>query len=136
MSRCSTSAARSPRLVASSSAPAPTMPPPTIRTSKRSSASARSASRRQAGSVALGAAGALPLVSVTLASTSSHVPIASRQDFESGLGRATRRDPPQDESGPDHEDQDGERGVEDDPLGVSGQRGGENRRSQHDAHRD
>ena len=35
MSRCSTSAARSPRLVASSSAPAPTIPPPTMRTSKR-----------------------------------------------------------------------------------------------------
>src|SRR4051794_39677729 len=49
MSACSTRAALSPRLVASRSAPAPTTPPPTMRTwnrsvSRRSSAAARWAS--------------------------------------------------------------------------------------------
>src|SRR5258708_7003994 len=107
MSRCSTSPARNPRLVASRSAPAPTIPPPTIRTSNRSPASASSASLRQVGSA-----------------------------VNSGLGRPARRDAPQYESRPDEQDHDQQRRVEDHPLQVDGQCGGENRRSQHSPYRD
>src|SRR6185295_17364216 len=115
-----------------SSAPAPTMPPPTMSRSKRSSARARTASWRQAGPRARRASPEAPLSAATLAAMSSQVPTSMRPDAGSGLGR--RRppggDPPQHVARPDDQDHDRQRGVEDQPLRVGREDGGENRRSE------
>ena len=128
MSRCSTSAARRPRLVASRSAPTPTIPPPTMRTSNCSSASDSSAARRHAGSVERSAI--TPLRPGCPAPRCPPRPPPRR----SGQGSGGRRggDSPQDEPGAEDQHADQERRVEDHALGVGREHGRENRRSEHD----
>src|SRR5881227_1365031 len=130
---CSTSAALRPRDTASRNAPAPTIPPPTTRTSKRSFPSASRALRRTAFAGVSPCPGSLATPS-TLSASSAPSPTYLLRP--SGVRRTAHGDPPQHHGGPDDEHQDQERGMEDDPLEVDGQEARRHRGAEHDDDRD